>query len=838
MNKWINIDLHTHSYYSKKYDPKRVRKMSALQFVNTLANAGIDLFSVTDHDYFSSNFYRELNKAIKGKEISFIPGAELNIYVENAKKFQANFYFSLSSNFDTIEETISELYKEEKKPKLSDIIDALNQSKLDFIMFPEADKSGGISKVISALTKNKDIDSVKKIQQCGMQRIFKAYDSTIKFNKTSANQWALSYYKLSEEFNHTFCGMNETRISELTGKISKILKGESIDFEDTDHNLVYSIANKIEKYAGCFSYFHFSDWHNAEDYCPQAMNYIYGSIEHPFESLEMAVLDPVSRVNVQELGQIMNNNPDNFIKHLMFELDGVTQTIDFSVGLNAIIGKRASGKSLLMSIILKLFDKNDKELSKYINSNSHKVDETSICCETFDGQKLSCGQLGSLSYIHQDTISNIFNAPSKTENEIKQYFKEAEALKSPQLDSIISLFKEIEPYNTNYKSVTAYLKNANEYKSYSFKDISKIDATNLDAKFAILNTDILSYEEELEKIGFSKNETEKFRKSFSYNQNLYDKRISIYNNLIGIINSKTQNIQKVSSIQKKQNAQAKTDYQKAKSIIQNNLKTLLRFKKIEYLLGHFSVVLPKMVSNKKDKFLFVSYYESKPNVDIKEALNEILDDALIKKGHLERGISLLREYLNGRTSLKSNVPNIYQKIDFKFLEDNIVKRNIMFEIKDPTISEDSINSITDINKFQNNGKIENITNSSLGRKSIAYIELALDSNSTILLFDQPEDNVDNNYISEYFVPLIKEKKKTKQLIFITHNPSVAVYADAFNYIYATNDKEIKYANHYIDSPNDKETILNILDGGAPSFSNRNLKYGNIIGEYRYDSENN
>lgn len=836
MNKWINIDLHTHSYYSKKYDQKRVREMSAPQFVNILANAGIDLFSVTDHDYFSSNFYRELTEAIKGKEISFIPGAELNIYVENAKKFQANFYFSLNSSFDTIEETISELYKEGKKPELSDVIDALNQNKLDFIMFPEADKSGGISKVISALTKNKDIDSVKKFQQCGMQRIFKAYDSTLKFNKTSANQWALSYYKLTEEFNHTFCDMNESRISELTGKISKILKGESIDFEDSDYNLAYSIANKIEKYAGCFSYFHFSDWHNAEDYSPQAMNYIYGSIKHPFESLEMAVLDPISRVNVQELGQNMNNNPDNFIKRLEFELDGVTQAIDFSVGLNAIIGKRASGKSLLMSIILKLYDKEDKELSKYLST--HKVDENSICCETFDGQKLSCGQLGSLSYIRQDTISNIFNDPSKTENEIKQYFKETEPLQSTQFESIKSLFKELKPYNTNYKSITAYLKNANEYKSYSFKDVTKIDATDLNTKFDNLNTSILSYEKEVEKIGFSKAGIERLRKLFSNNQKLYDKKISIYNNLIGTINSKIQAVQKVSSIQKRQNAQAKTDYQNAISIIKNNLKTLLQFKKIEYLFRHFNVVLPKMVVNKKDKFLFVSYYQSKPTVDIKESLNEILDETLIKKGHSERGISLLREYLNGGTTLKSNVPNIYQKFDNKFLDDNIIKKNIMFEVKDSTVSEDSIKSVGDLNNFQNSGKIENITDSSLGRKSIAYIELALDSNSTILLFDQPEDNVDNNYISEYFVPLIKEKKKTKQLIFITHNPSVAVYADAFNYIYATNEKEIRYANHYIDSPNEKETILSILDGGAPSFSNRNLKYGNVIGEYRYDSKNN
>ena len=87
-----------------------------------------------------------------------------------------------------------------------------------------------------------------------------------------------------------------------------------------------------------------------------------------------------------------------------------------------------------------------------------------------------------------------------------------------------------------------------------------------------------------------------------------------------------------------------------------------------------------------------------------------------------------------------------------------------------------------------------------------------------------EDNIDNEYISKVLVPNIKEKKKIKQLIFVTHNPSVVVYGDAFNYIYAEN--------------NDKEKLLNILEGGRRSFSNRNQKFGNILGEEEYGNQKN
>ena len=162
----------------------------------------------------------------------------------------------------------------------------------------------------------------------------------------------------------------------------------------------------------------------------------------------------------------------------------------------------------------------------------------------------------------------------------------------------------------------------------------------------------------------------------------------------------------------------------------------------------------------------------------------------------------------------------------------------MFEIKD-SFAMPEIVTIDFINQLIREQKIEDISNSSLGRKSIAYLDLVLDSDASILMFDQPEDNVDNRYISNFFVPLIKMKKKTKQLIFVTHNPSVAVYADSFNYIYATNSdgKDIQYVNHYIESYDDKKRILEILDGGSRSFSNRNYKYGSILGEYRYDTNN-
>ena len=88
---------------------------------------------------------------------------------------------------------------------------------------------------------------------------------------------------------------------------------------------------------------------------------------------------------------------------------------------------------------------------------------------------------------------------------------------------------------------------------------------------------------------------------------------------------------------------------------------------------------------------------------------------------------------------------------------------------------------------------ESMLKKSAGEKSSLFIKLIFDllekdlikGDNVLLILDQPEDNIDNDYISNYLVPNIKSTKKIKQLIFVTHNPSVAVYGDAFNYIYGS-----------------------------------------------------
>jgi ABC-type lipoprotein export system ATPase subunit len=107
--------------------------------------------------------------------------------------------------------------------------------------------------------------------------------------------------------------------------------------------------------------------------------------------------------------------------------------------------------------------------------------------------------------------------------------------------------------------------------------------------------------------------------------------------------------------------------------------------------------------------------------------------------------------------------------------------------------------------------------------------LMLDKNDIPLVIDQPEDNLDNQSIAQILVPFIKEAKTKRQIIMVTHNPNLAVVADAEQIIYVNIDKksgknEFSFKSGAIENPEINKCIVNVLEGTMPAFDKRRLKY--------------
>ncbi|WP_155808057.1 AAA family ATPase, partial [Brevibacillus borstelensis] len=123
-----------------------------------------------------------------------------------------------------------------------------------------------------------------------------------------------------------------------------------------------------------------------------------------------------------------------------------------------------------------------------------------------------------------------------------------------------------------------------------------------------------------------------------------------------------------------------------------------------------------------------------------------------------------------------------------------------------------------------------ITKLSPGEKGalLLVFYLLVDNDDIPLIIDQPEENLDNQSVFKMLVPCIKEAKKRRQIIMVTHNPNLAVVCDAEQIIHAqidkTNNNCISYKSGAIENLEMNKCILDILEGTEPAFSNRKSKY--------------
>ena len=122
---------------------------------------------------------------------------------------------------------------------------------------------------------------------------------------------------------------------------------------------------------------------------------------------------------------------------------------------------------------------------------------------------------------------------------------------------------------------------------------------------------------------------------------------------------------------------------------------------------------------------------------------------------------------------------------------------------------------------------------STGQKATALLLLLLLESQSPLVVDQPEDDLDNRFITEGVVPKMKEEKRRRQFIFATHNANIPVLGDAELIVglSASGDadqgraKIPKQHMGAIDSNPVRQLVEEVLEGGKDAFEMRRLKYG-------------
>lgn len=113
---------------------------------------------------------------------------------------------------------------------------------------------------------------------------------------------------------------------------------------------------------------------------------------------------------------------------------------------------------------------------------------------------------------------------------------------------------------------------------------------------------------------------------------------------------------------------------------------------------------------------------------------------------------------------------------------------------------------------------------STGQKCNAILPILLLDSDRPLLIDQPEDNLDNEFVHDTIVESIMRIKMNRQLVFVTHNPNIPVLAEAEKILVMESDGCAGHIRRTGSVDDCKENIVNILEGGEEAFKKRKTRY--------------
>lgn len=118
---------------------------------------------------------------------------------------------------------------------------------------------------------------------------------------------------------------------------------------------------------------------------------------------------------------------------------------------------------------------------------------------------------------------------------------------------------------------------------------------------------------------------------------------------------------------------------------------------------------------------------------------------------------------------------------------------------------------------------------SIGQKATALLLLLFAQEDRIIVLDQPEEDLDNRFIYEDVVKILREMKEKRQLFIATHNANIPVLGDSeLILVLDTKNERCVIGNKgSIDKEDIKEDIKNIMEGGEEAFRIRVEKYGGV-----------
>jgi DNA repair ATPase RecN/histidinol phosphatase-like PHP family hydrolase len=206
---------------------------------------------------------------------------------------------------------------------------------------------------------------------------------------------------------------------------------------------------------------------------------------------------------------------------------------------------------------------------------------------------------------------------------------------------------------------------------------------------------------------------------------------------------------------------------------------------------------------------------------ISESMSPVNFSECVKKGNLSELLNIKDE--DGKS--------LFSNVDIKNIIDRFQHENNFEDLESLEYEDKPSLKVTKVHEDSQGNTIRvtrSIAQLSLGQQQSILLAILIQSKSTNpLLIDQPEDNLDSEFIYKTIVTNLRKIKEKRQVIIVTHNPNIAVLGDAELIIplKSTSTKTKIVDRGSIDCENIRSLCCDILEGGKDAFLSRQELYG-------------
>jgi len=851
-SEWRKWDLHFHTPSSYDYKDKSVTNQ---KIIDILAENKISVVAITDHHTMDIDRIKNLQQLGKDKGITVLPGIEFCSELGGSESIHFIGIFSEKSDFSTIWTKIQGKHNLTKAD-----IECKGNERI-VCNFVDTCKTiielGGIISV-HAGSKSNSIESIKSnllVKQETKTTLLSDYVSILELGKPEdekvyqekvfpsigfklpiiicSDNHDIKNYSLKEncwiKADPTFEGLKQiiyepterVKIQENNPKLNydkpyfssitfrndeNIFKDDELYFDKSTQeiplnpNLVAIIGGRGEGKSMLMKYI--------------STSFAIKTIETDKDFLKSGNIEVIYSKTIKNEEELL---PFPIINNTKHSLD----FIYISQGeLKNIVEKKkqlAEGISKMADIKEIAFDQNlDKEVSD-------KLEELHNIVVFLEDSQNNLEKLQEQENTQRQFIENITTKENK--EKLEQYTKilgdiNIETDKKIQLLNLKSIFSQ-EEINLNENITSINQKYSLDIPTIQKEQIFKLQLEKIQELLKSIEEHFISLNQEKESI------KKEFSQFYTGDLTTLLKDVDKYQSELSLISDKIEKVNE--AIEKKRNL----------------IKVI--FEDIENQLSLISKI--KAEYNKQEKSILEDWEKFK-NIEQREDLNsqqkrimqtllQDLDIEAVTEFNKEAFYNEIYHCINGaewRIKNKQKAQEDYFGINdldsfFKFLKEKYLEASSINGIHRDVLRVTLFNEenrrkyikVYPILKY----KGKNLDKISIGQKGTVYLKmkLATEAFSKPIVFDQPEDDLDNQFIIKELVDLFKELKKYRQVIIITHNANLVINADAEQVIIAKNDNErLKYSCGSLENSNINKQICEILEGGKEAFEKREQKY--------------